>query len=79
MSEKYIPVPIEKGGSILLQCCDCGLVHRMGLKVRDDGTLGLTLERLERNTAAIRRQKTPCLFHPRKADRWKIVRKRRKR
>ena len=75
MEERYKTAPNEKADRLLqFKCCDCGLVHKVGFTVRDDGTVGLTFERKPRSTAALRHNRVGDLFHPVSGDKWKIVR-----
>ncbi len=76
MSSKYKTAPNEQsGGTLQFRCCDCSLVHKLGFTVRKGGAIGLTFERKERSTAALRRHRVGYLFEPLKSDKWKIVRK----
>ena len=47
-------VSIEKGGHWNLQCCDCGLVHRLDFKVSSEATV-VEVHQENRRTAAVRR------------------------
>lgn len=59
---------------VAFACCDCGLVHKMGFTVDDDGAVALAFERQNRRTAQLRRGKFPYLKNPLKDDKWKMVR-----
>lgn len=38
-------------------CCDCGLVHDIGLAIEKNGNLGIALRRNNRATGQLRRQR----------------------
>ncbi len=61
-------------GLIMLACCDCGLVHKMGFTAGKDGALKLQFQRNNRATAQLRRGGFAYLKAPIKRDKWKMVR-----
>jgi hypothetical protein len=40
-------------------CCDCGLTHRITLTLKENGKLGVAMERSPRSTAQVRRHLKP--------------------
>jgi len=65
---------VYEGDTFKLVCCDCGLVHRIGV-IRDKFTGGIRvfMERDERSTAQHRRH-LHCALH-RGIGKWKLVRR----
>jgi hypothetical protein len=69
MSNKYVQLydgdgfkVTKDGGVINFACCDCGLVHKFGLAIENDGDIGFALERNNRSTGQLRRfRKYPLL------------------
>ena len=46
----------EKDGDyIRIACCDCGLVHNIGIAIEDNGKIGVAFERNNRSTGQLRR------------------------
>lgn len=48
-------IEIKPGEILKLACCDCGLVHNIGIAVEDNGNIGLAFERNVRATGQMRR------------------------
>lgn len=68
------PNIVPEVGIVQLACCDCGLVHKMGFTINDEGALSLAYVRDNRSTAQLRRGNYPFLKKPRTRDKWKMVR-----
>lgn len=61
---KYAQAPNEEGfDHIKFRCCDCGLVHKMSLKIASDGSIAMAISRDNRATSASRRYKAGYLFN----------------
>ncbi len=77
MSKKYPKQPNIKPevGLVQLACCDCGLVHTMGFTSDNKGILRMEFARDNRAADTIRRSSFAYIKHPRKHDKWKLVRK----
>ena len=73
---KYAQAPNEQGHDhIKFRCCDCGLVHKMSLKVAQDGSIAMAISRDNRATSASRRYKAGCLFDKKSSLEYFIKRK----
>ena len=46
---------IEPNSTMNLACCDCNLVHKLIFKILDNGNIGMTLKRNNRETAKKRK------------------------
>ena len=58
--------------TIRFACCDCGLVHDIGIAIEED-KVGLVFVRRNRHTAQLRRYSYGDLQKPLKTDKFKIV------
>ena len=74
---KYTKQPniVPEVGIVALACCDCGLVHKMGFTIGENGVLSLGYVRDNRKTAQLRRGNFPDLKNSLKNDKWKLVRR----
>ena len=50
-------IEVGDGEITKIRCCDCGLVHEVGVAIEDNGMIGLAFKRDNRATAQIRRHK----------------------
>jgi glyoxylate carboligase len=50
-------IEVEPGQLLRLACCDCGLVHDIGIALEDTGNFGLAFKRNSRATGQLRRHK----------------------
>lgn len=60
---------------VKFSCCDCGLVHCVGINVDPNGIFYIALARDDRATGQIRRGKAPSLMTPMRRDKWEMVRR----
>lgn len=47
---QVLEINLAKKEMLRLQCCDCGLVHRIAFTVKDNGKLGIGMKREKRTT-----------------------------
>jgi len=59
-----------------LQCCDCGLVHRIKVAISDveNKVISMELTRDNRKTAAARRAGNVYLLQEKRKNKWKMTR-----
>ena len=60
--------------TLKLACCDCGLVHYVGITIKDGRNIMIGFKRDRRATAQLRRHRYGYLQQPIKADRYKVTR-----
>lgn len=48
-------IEIENEQILKFACCDCGLVHDIGVAIEDNGKIGLAFKRNKRATGQLRR------------------------
>ncbi len=60
--------------TLKIACCDCGLVHYIGITIKDDKNIMIGFKRDRRATAQLRRHSYGFLHRPLSGDKWQVDR-----